>query len=280
MVRDKGKDTLTRLFPHWQEGIDLKGLYLQENLSQEVQDRSRPYIYANFIASLDGRIAVPQKDGDLGVPASIANGRDWRLFQELAVQSDLVISSGRYLRDYADGNAQEILQVYDDPEFRDLRDWRIQRSLRTYPDLAIVSRSLEFELPAPLLEGDRHLVVITTEDSSAERKKWLASRSITVLEAGAQQVEGEKMASRLGERGYSLVYSAAGPRIAHMLLAGGVLDRLYLTFALRMLGSMDFASILEGLGFVPPRDMSLRSLIYDPHGPGPTGQLFAAFDCR
>jgi len=66
---------------------------------------------------LDGRIAVPHPTRPgLTVPETIANDRDWRLFQELAAQADLIISSGRYLRDWADGRAQEILRV-DDPKF-------------------------------------------------------------------------------------------------------------------------------------------------------------------
>ena len=36
----------------------------------------------------------------------------------------LVITTGRYLRDYAAGKAQEILRVYDDPRFADLKAWR------------------------------------------------------------------------------------------------------------------------------------------------------------
>ena len=69
------------------------------------------------------------------VPKQIANPRDWRLFQELAVQADVIISSGRYLRDYAEGHAQEILRTDDnDPLFAGLRQWRIERDLPPQPE--------------------------------------------------------------------------------------------------------------------------------------------------
>ena len=80
------------------------------------------------------------------VPKDTANERDWRLFQELAAQADLIISSGRYLRDWADGRAQEILQT-DDPRFADLRQWRQDRGLSPQPDIAIISGSLNFPVP-------------------------------------------------------------------------------------------------------------------------------------
>ena len=53
------------------------------------------------------------RDRGMTVPKATSNERDWRLFQELAVQADIIISSGRYLRDYAEGQTQEILSVYD-----------------------------------------------------------------------------------------------------------------------------------------------------------------------
>jgi riboflavin biosynthesis pyrimidine reductase len=269
-----------QLYPQHEQGLELRGLYLKQDLRHELNAVQAPFIYANFITSLDGRIAVPQEEaGEVGVPPQTANRRDWRLFQELAVQADLVISSGRYLRDYAAGEAQEILQVYDDPAFADLKDWRANQGLAPYPDLAIVSRSLDFPLSKCLLESDRSLVVITTEESDAARKQELEALSIVVLECGVQNVEGEKMAAALHNLGYDMIYSAAGPHIAHMLVASGVLNRLYLTFALRLLAGTDFATIIAGSGFNPAPDVRLRTLYFDQHAPGSTGQLFAAFDC-
>ncbi len=64
------------------------------------------------------------------VPKDTSNPRDWRLYQELAAQADLFLSTGRYLRDWAEGNAQEILQM-DNPKFADLREWRIARGSKT-----------------------------------------------------------------------------------------------------------------------------------------------------
>ena len=123
------------------------------------------------------------------------------------------------------------------------------------------------------------MVVITTEESDAARKQELEALSIKVLECGVRDVEGGRMAAALHALGYDMVYSAAGPRIAHMLVADGVLNRLYLTFALRLLGGTNFATIIAGSGFDPAYDLRLHALFYDRHAPGPTGQLFAVFDC-
>ncbi|MGH2538704.1 MAG: RibD family protein, partial [Candidatus Promineifilaceae bacterium] len=79
--------------------------------------------------------------------------------------------------------------------------------------------------------------------------------------------------------GYGLVYSAAGPQILHMLLSGRVLDRLYLTYANRILGGERYATIVAGHLFEPAIDLSLHSLYHDPHGLDGLGQLFAAYSC-
>jgi hypothetical protein len=61
-------------------------------------------------------------------------------------------------------------------------------------------------------------------------------------------------------------------------LSGGVLNRLYLTYANRLLGGQEYASIIEGRSFSPAVDMTLSALYLDPHGLDGLGQLFAVYD--
>jgi riboflavin biosynthesis pyrimidine reductase len=86
------------------------------------------------------------------------------------------------------------------------------------------------------------------------------------------------MVERLAGLGYRTVYSAAGPEVMHMLLAEGVLDRLYLTIAGRILGGEPYASIVEGALLDPPFDLELASLYYDPEALEGVGQLLLSFD--
>jgi riboflavin biosynthesis pyrimidine reductase len=99
-----------------------------------------------------------------------------------------------------------------------------------------------------------------------------------VVIAGEDSVEGAKLAATMGALGYRLVYSAAGPRIMQMLVAGGVLDRLYLTVAHRLLGARRYASIVEGERFEPAVDMALNGIYLDPAGLDGMGQLFLSYD--
>lgn len=272
-------DPLTRLFPLPAKEIPLQGAYLAHDLRQYAEKSGQPFIYANFVASIDGRIAVPRPSGDgLRVPEAIANERDWRLFQELAAQADIVISTGRYLREWAEGLAQEILQI-DDPRFADLRAWRERRGLPPLPDIAIISDSLRFPIPEVLTAGGRRAVVFTTADPEPGRVKEIETQAGQVFVAGKDSVDGAIMVGQLKELGYQTVYSAAGPQVLHLLLAGGVLDRLYLTQAHRLLGGQPYATIVEGPVFDPPPDVTIHTVYLDPHGLDGVGQLFFSFDC-
>lgn len=266
-------ENLLQLYPVLKEDILLRGLYLQE---EDLLEEGSTIIYTNFITSIDGRIAV-ENNGRLGVPGDITNPRDWRLFQELAAQAEVVLTSGRYLRNYADGHAQEILKVHEDPEFADLVEWREKRGLAPFPDLAVISSSLDFAIPSALIEDGRRVIVVTTRDADPDRVRSLESQLGSVIISGEHSVEGRDLKDALAGEGYRSVYSAAGPRILHLLLEDRVLDHLYLTIASRVLGGDPFASLVEGPLLSHPADFELKKLYYDPSGLEGVGQLFIQY---
>lgn len=272
-------DNIQQIYPTPHQELPLKGIYLSHNLRKGALNVGGVYIYANFIASVDGRIAVPDPHGKgLMVPKQTANERDWRLFQELAAQADLIISSGRYLRDWADGKAQEILQV-DDPRFADLRAWRKEQGLAPQADLAIISGSLRFPIPEVLTIGGRKVIVFTTADPDPERVAEIEAKAGKVYIAGDDSVDGSRMVQTMYELGYHTVYSAAGPKILHLLLKARVLNRLYMTFANRILGGTLFATIVDGGQITPAVDLKIQRIYLDPAGLDGLGQLFVTYDC-
>ena len=272
-------DSVYQLYPLPATEQPLKGLFLAHNLRQYSAASGQAFVYSNFVTSIDGRIAIPQpsKPGMM-VPRNTANERDWRMFQELAAQADIIISSGRYLRDWADGRAQEILQI-DDPRFADLRDWRQSQGLSPQPDIAIISGSLRFPIPDVLTAGGRKVVVFTTAKPDPDRVAEIESKRAQVVIAGNERVEGATLVQRMTEMGYRTVYSAAGPKVLHLLLSGGALNRLYLTQANRLLGGQPFSSIVEGPLLTTAVDLQINSVYLDPHALDGLGQLFVSYDC-
>jgi riboflavin biosynthesis pyrimidine reductase len=272
-------DQVTRLYPTPPKTRDLEGLYLDHDLRQLAQQLGRAFVLTNFVASLDGRIAVPEGDNrDMAVPHAVANPRDWRLFQELAAQSDVLIVSGRYLRDRARGQAQEVVNV-DRPRFADLKAWRESHGLKPRPDLAILSLSLRLPISEGLTAGGRRAIVYTKGSADAKRVREIESEGIQVVTTGnGDQEQAREMIEHMSEQGYRIIYSVAGPEIMHLLLMGQVLDRLYVTYANRMLGGMHFATMVQGPRLDPPSGFTLSTLYHDPKALGGLGQLFGAYD--
>ncbi len=275
--RETRNENVLQLYPLPSAERALRGLYLAHDVRQYANNAS-PYIYANFVTSLDGRIAVARPDGTgLMVPKNIANERDWRLYQELAAQADLIISTGRYLREWAEGRAQEILQT-DDARFADLREWRITRGLKPQPDIAIISSSLDFPIPDVLTRDGRKAIFFTTANPNPERVREIEKQAGQVIVAGETSVEGKLFAQRALELGYRVIYSSAGPKILHLLLKDNVLNRLYLTFANRVLGGNPFATIVDGALLEPAVDFKMNALYLDAAGLEGVGQMFVSYE--
>lgn len=272
-------EPILRLYPGAPEPVALEGAYLAHGLHRA--SAAAPMVYTNFIASLDGRIAlVDPGTRRHRVPAAIANPRDWRLFQELAAQAHVLVTTARYFRDLTQGQAQDALPVSTQAPYADLLAWRRAEGLAPQPAVAVVSASLDLPVPPDLDLQQRAFYVLTGEGADPGRVEALERRGLRVLFAGnGHRVDGRRLVQVLVERGYYSLYAVAGPQLLHTLVSAGVLDRLYLTHAHRLLGGAGYDTILEGAVLDPAADLRLASLYYDPHAPEGAGQSFGVYEC-
>jgi len=270
-------EPIIELYPNSGQTHALKNLYMQQ---LETLPGPRPFIYSNFIASLDGRIALPGANrATRQVPPAIANARDWRLFQELGAQADLLITTARFFRQAASNEAQAELPVGISPAFQDLRDWRISQGLKPQPDVAVFSASLNIPLQALNHYSDRQLYVITGEDNDNEKLHQLTSRSnLKVIHSGkGNHVDASSLRAQLGNLGYQRVYAIAGPSVLHALASGNALDRLYHTTAHCILGGEEFDTFIRGEELLPALNLPLRALYLDQSSPPGCGQTLAVY---
>ena len=261
------------LYPQPGPERPLRGLYLDHGLPTAGR-----LIYANFISSLDGRVALPDEHGVFGVPAAIANSRDWWLFQELAVQADAMLVSGRYLRARARGEVQDLFAAFHDSRYEELRRWREAQDLPAWPRVVVLTRAVDFE-PPPDIDASRLLVLSGAAGAASAGARRLRSAGAEVAAAGAEDgIDAHRLRGVLSEAGCARVYAVGGPRVLHLLAAGAALDRLYLTLAPRLLGGERLSTLVEGDVLDPVPALKLRSLYYDQvaHGAG-AGQLLACY---
>ncbi|MDQ6960507.1 MAG: dihydrofolate reductase family protein, partial [Mariprofundaceae bacterium] len=219
-----------RLYPVPHAKKPLKELYLGLNLHRQAVDDD-VLIYSNYIASVDGRISLRDVvSGQFSVPEAIANKRDWRLYQELAAQADVMVTSARYFRQLAAGQAQDMLPVGQSRDFADLLDWRRAQGLDAQSAVAIISNSLDIPVEALDMVHGRDIYVFTTEQADPAWEIALKRHGAHVIHAGsAEGVDGGVLKRQLAGLGFSSAYVIAGPQVHGMLIKARALDRLFLT---------------------------------------------------
>ena len=102
--------TLLQLYPQVRD-TPLRGLYLAHGL-HELGLPGLPFVYGDFVTSLDGRIALRDPASDESyLPEALTSTSDLRLLLELHAQADCLITHGGYLRAIARKRLDDILQV-------------------------------------------------------------------------------------------------------------------------------------------------------------------------
>lgn len=267
-----------RLYPPPYEAVSLRGLYLTLGLHR-AGTPDNPFVYANFLSSLDGRIALEDAGGEAYLPKSLTTPDDFRLFLELEAQADCLITHGGYLRSLASGKLGNILQIGTREEHADLARWRVEQGLAPQPAIAIASASLDFPMPDSIREHGQTCYIVTGKNADLAKVDSWRDQGFEVIFAGEnRRVKGAALARALGERGYRSLYLIAGPDMLDTMARNGKLSRLFQTITHQLLGGRAFRTVSPGPELGLFGHLKLRSLYYDPHSPNDTGQWFAQFD--
>jgi len=247
---------LKQIYPQCDASRPLEGTYLDLNLHKQA-NVGDVFIYANYISSLDGRIALYNADlGEYAVPPAIANGRDWRLYQELAGQADVMLTSARYFRQLAAGKAQDLLPVGSGEKYSDIKAWREKQGLKAQPDVMILSNSLDIPLAALEKVQDRKVMVCTgsTDQTKIQR---LAQAGVRVIRAMPSMdettqdpstslgVTGAFVRQSLIDLNYRSAYLIAGPQVHATFIQDACVDALFLTTHFTLLGGTKISGLVD-----------------------------------
>jgi riboflavin biosynthesis pyrimidine reductase len=268
------------LYPEPGPALPLKGLYLKLRL-HEVGSAQSPFVYANFVSSLDGRIALVEADkAESDLLEGLTSGNDFRLFQELQAQADCLITHGGYLRALAQKRLGNVLQVGASGNGADLIAWRRENDLTEQPAVVVASGSLDFPVPDSIEAHGQPLYIATGEGADRARVRAWQEQGFKLIFAGSSRmVEGAPLVDALGRLGYKCLYLLAGPHMLDTMLRDGRLARLYLTLTHRLLGGEHFHTMIPGPPLGAAGYLNLRTLYYDQGQAHGKRQWFAQFDC-
>ncbi|MEJ2693252.1 MAG: dihydrofolate reductase family protein [Candidatus Thiodiazotropha sp.] len=272
-------ERLLRLYPEPFGEVPLQGLYLAHRI-HTLGSESQPFVYGNFVSSLDGRIAVEEGGGgNAYIPEQMATDSDLRLFLELQAQADCLITHGGYMRALSEGRLGNVLQVGALPGSEDMLVWRASQGLPPQPAVVIASASLDFPLHPSLAESGQTFYIATGRGADPRRVQDWQARGCHVLFAGeGRSVQGAPLVAELKQLGLRSIYLSAGPWMLDTMVRDRQLARLYHTTTHQLIGGADFHSMLPGPMLGAKGNLQLRSLYYEADAPGGSGQFFAQFD--
>lgn len=177
---------------------------------------TRPWVLSNFVAGIDGAIAIDGRVDGLSSP------EDQTVFALLRSLADVVLVGAGTFR------AERYPPIRLSPQVQSEREARGQRPA---PTLAVVSRSLQLDWDRPsFTQAETRPVVLTTEASDAGTRER-ASQVADVVLAGTEHVEVTTALEALHARGHRIVLCEGGTALMAELLTAGLLDELCLTIA-------------------------------------------------
>jgi riboflavin biosynthesis pyrimidine reductase len=164
-------------------------------------------------------------------------------------QADVIISGAAYIkRVSALGNhAEDILYQFEPGRsFERLGQWRLDAGYKNRsPDLAIITRSLDFKIPEEVLRSGRRIVIFTTYGSAnSDKARAITNSGAVVIGSGDEGVDGNRIIDTLGNgMGYRVIMMATGPSVLELLLEAKRLDLFYVTEAQREISFGDPSTV-------------------------------------
>lgn len=178
--------------------------------------RDRPWVFANFVAGLDGAVAVDGRVGPLTSPA------DQHLFHHLRSFADVVLVGAGTVR------AEGYGPVRTDPLHERARTERGQSPVAP---VAVVTASLQLDRSKRLFtDAAARTIVICPGSADAQRRADLEEVA-DVLVAGDDRVDLGDALRQLHAHGARTVLCEGGPALLAELLEADLLDELCLTLA-------------------------------------------------
>ncbi len=200
----------------------------------------RPWVLVDMIASLDGAITVDGRSGGLAGPA------DKEMFRALRAIGDVILAGAGTVRAERYGPPRPPAET---------RAARRARGQSEAPRLAIVSRSLDLDVSAPMFtEAEQPPFVLTCRHAPTDAMEALDEVAELIV-VGDVAVDLTAALGELHARGVGVVTCEGGPQLNGDLLMADLIDEWALTVAPVLVGG-DAARSTTGP--LPPRQRPMR----------------------
>jgi riboflavin biosynthesis pyrimidine reductase len=221
-------------------------------------------LFANFVSTLDGVAAIPslRRSNRLIADASEA---DRFVMALLRAAADVVlVGSGTLV-----GSPQSRWRVDDPYPAAAAELAKLRRSLGRPPQpaVAIVTASGAVDPAHPAIRAGA--LILTTERGAERLVDRLDDPSRAIVVTEGREVDVRAAVDVLRTRGHRRILSEGGPTLFGSLVAGGLVDELFLTVSPLLAGRAGGdpkLSLVEGVDLLPARRVAGRLLSVRAHG--------------
>ncbi|TJZ57456.1 hypothetical protein FCH28_08650 [Streptomyces piniterrae] len=210
-----------------------------------------PCVYANFVSSIDGVVALGPEYPSSGSAISGRAPADRFVMGLLRACADAVLIGAGTLR-ATPGHQWTPDHVFPQaaPDFVELR-----RSLRraTQPELVVVTASGDVPTEHPALQSGA--LVATTADGARRLDGRLPAACEILTPVEGSTLRMADVLAALRAHGHTVVLTEGGPHLIGHLLSEGLLDELFLTTSPVLAGRADTSrpGLIAGLELLPNR---------------------------
>jgi riboflavin biosynthesis pyrimidine reductase len=208
-------------------------------------------LYANFVASIDGVVAIPEELQSSHLIAAGSEG-DRFLMGLLRACADAVLVGAGTLH----GSPQTLWTAEHayPPAAPFYADLRRRRDRPPQPTLAVLSGSGSIDPRHPALA--RRTLVLTSEHGAARLGDRLPGATTIAALGDGPVVDPVAAVEALRAAGHELILCEGGPTLFGALTAAGLVDELFLTLSPLLAGRATAGtrlSLLEGAELLPDR---------------------------
>jgi riboflavin biosynthesis pyrimidine reductase len=231
---------------------------------------SEPLVYANFVATLDGVVALPGQPHSSRIISEHSTA-DRFVMGLLRACADAVLVGAETMHD-SPGTLWTAEQAYP-PAAALFTELRRTREQPPRPTIAILSGHGTVNSLHPALQDGA--LVLTSEPGAAHLRGYLPGAT-TVVIGSAPRLDPVAAVRALHARGHQLILCEGGPNTFGALLGAGLVDELFLTtsalFAGRTADSPRRA-LVEGIELLPATTVGCELLTLRRAG----AQLFSRY---
>lgn len=229
-------------------------LYLKPVLSR-IKSPKGPIYYANFLTSLDGRIATySRKHASLLTPKSIKSDIDFSLFCQLHAQADCLVTNTKYIQGLEKGYYGNILSIKDP----NLNKWRQKNNIKEQK-IIILSNSLNFKKNKYLEIYKKRITILTTSKNQKKINSF-NENGYKIIKCSGKNISPNYLNKYIIKNKYKSIYFIAGPIIVEQMISNNLLNRLYCSTSISMIGTKNYDTIIRGNFLSKPTKLELKEM--------------------